>query len=487
MPSFVSQAGPVLPVLIPLAWIAAACVPCLVLLRRRYWHVARLFASAAVVLALVLLGMTFRQPSGELVTGSGILSFRADALSATVALMIALVGWSIQRFSGNYLGGDPGRLRFDAWFSLTLASVSILVLADHLALLALAWLATSLCLHRLLVFYPERPKALLAAHKKFLVSRLADTLLVIAFVLLAQGVGSAEISLINQRLDAGEVSATAALETAALLIVMAAALKSAQLPFHGWLIQVMEAPTPVSALLHAGVVNMGGYLLIRLSPLLEATQLAHWLLLALVHLIAHSFYKAHTFLSSGQAPLQSLTRRASAQARRGGGLTWGLALTAAAVTVVSAHYALGKPIAVETALTGVVIGSALTVVLAEMGGALGRAGWLRGLAAGLAITGAYYLAEHVFSGIAASAESAANPLAMGVAAVVLALLLAVRTDIMRRPEARLWRRARPLLFNGLYLDEAFNRVTFRLWPPKPRPLEEQPEPAPIYPDEGVSS
>jgi NAD(P)H-quinone oxidoreductase subunit 5 len=79
------------------------------------------------------------------------------------------------------------------------------------------------------------------------------------------------------------------------------------------------------------------------------------------------------------------------------------------------------------------------------------------------------------------------PSAFLLAAGVLALLLVARAHIMHRPEARLWQRVRPLLFNGLYLDEAFTRITFTLWPPKPRARREQPEPAPIYPDEGVSS
>lgn len=530
----ISQMPSYLPFLIPLAWFAAAIAPLLPVPARSRWPIARVLAATAMILAASLLVMALQHPVREgIIAGTGILAFRADPLSACVALMTAIVGWSILRFSQHYLDGDPGRLHFAAWFNLTLTSVSVFVLTNHLAVLALAWLATSLSLHRLLVFYPERPKALLAAHKKFLVSRLADLLLVVAFVLLAQSAGSGEISVIAQRLAAGSVQASLPLEAAAGLIVMAAALKSAQLPFHGWLLQVMEAPTPVSALLHAGVVNMGGYLLLRLSPLIEVTHFASWLLLtfalitvavaslvmmtrisikvmlawsttaqmgfmllecalglyhlALAHLIAHSFYKAHTFLSSGQAPLYSLIRRAANEPTGHGVRNWSFALVAGAVAVALAQYVSGKPLTATTAVTGVVIVSVVAVLLVEMGGSLGRSGWLKGFAASLAITGAYLLVERLLTGVTLPSSTPIASPAMIIAGITLLLLLAARAHIMLRPEAAPWRRARPLLYNGLYLDEAFTRVTFRLWPPKPRFRKEQPEPAPIYRDQGVSS
>ena len=528
MPWFFDLNG-YLPALLPLAWLSAAFIPCLPKLHRQHWLLTQVFASAAVVLAFAILATTLHSATPT----HHFPLLAADSLSAVMVLMTSLVGWSILRFSRNYIDGEPGRLRFTLWFSLTLTSVTVLVLASHLAVLAFAWLATSLSLHRLLVFYPDRAKALLAAHKKFLVSRLADIMLVTGFVLIAQGLGSADIAMINERLQAGAGNGALSLEVAAVLIVLAAALKSAQLPFHGWLIQVMEAPTPVSALLHAGVVNMGGYLLIRLSPLLEATQFAVWLLLAialatvaiaslvmmtrisikvmlawsttaqmgfmllecalglyhlaLVHLVAHSFYKAHTFLSSGQAPMQSLIRRGSNEVGRPRPAIWVLALSAGLGIFMLGHYVFGKPITMATLLTGAVLVTAVASLLAELGGALGHAGWRKALAASFAITGAYLLAEQIFGGLVPASAMPPAPSAFLLAAGVLALLLVARAHIMHRPEARLWQRVRPLLFNGLYLDEAFTRITFTLWPPKPRARREQPEPAPIYPDEGVSS
>ena len=138
-----------------------------------------------------------------------------------------------------------------------------MVLTDHLLVLLAAWVVISLALHHLLLFYPNRLRALVAAHKKFLFARFAEILLLAAVVLLHAHHGSWRISEI---VAAYPVPALSPAEYAAAVLLAAAALiKCAQLPLHGWLIQVVEAPTPVSALLHAGIVNLGGYLLIRLG------------------------------------------------------------------------------------------------------------------------------------------------------------------------------------------------------------------------------
>ncbi len=226
-----------------------------------------------------------------------------------------------------------------------LAAVHLLLLADHWLVLIAAWAAVGLALQHLLCFYTDRPFALLAAHKKRLADRLADVLLIAAAALAWTDVGSGSLSDLWRHLRAGEASF--ALQTSAVFLVLAVVLRTALLPVHGWLIQVMEAPTPVSALLHAGVINLGGFVLIRFAPLLEAAPVARWLLvsiglatallaglvmltrisikvrlawstvaqmgfmvmecglglytLALLHLIGHSLYKAHAFLSASTA------------------------------------------------------------------------------------------------------------------------------------------------------------------------------------------
>ena len=132
---------------------------------------------------------------------------------------------------------------------------------------SLAWIATSLCLHQLLLFYRDRVPAQRAARKKAVIARLGDAALIGAVLLLA---GSLRHR--RHRDDpgrrAGRARAPPACSGAAGLLALAALLKSAQFPTHGWLTEVMETPTPVSALLHAGVINAGGFLLIRFADVM---------------------------------------------------------------------------------------------------------------------------------------------------------------------------------------------------------------------------
>jgi NAD(P)H-quinone oxidoreductase subunit 5 len=263
-------------------------------------------------------------------------------LSAAVAVLVQLLGAVIGGFSARYLQGEPGQRRYVAALAAVLAAVHLLLVADHWVLLIAAWAAVGWALQLLLCHYPDRPFALLAAHKKRLADRLADLLLVVAAGLAWRAVGSGSLSALWAHLAAHGLSGP--LKLSALALVGAVILRTALLPVHGWLIQVMEAPTPVSALLHAGVVNLGGFVLIRFEPLLEQATAARGVLLlfglatsvlagmvlltrisikvrlawstvaqmgfmllecavglytlALLHLIGHSLYKAHAFLSA---------------------------------------------------------------------------------------------------------------------------------------------------------------------------------------------
>jgi NAD(P)H-quinone oxidoreductase subunit 5 len=306
---------------------------------------AALAASAALGLAL-LFGAGLFASQGSCHGGGGDLGVRLDAVTSVMLLLVSFIGLIIVRYARTYLHGEAGLARFHRWLLLTLAAVTSLVVVNNLLVLALAWIATSVALHQLLTFYPDRTAAVVAAHKKFLVSRLADLCLLGFLALTQASVGSLELDQVTAWAGA-HPGRTPSMQLAAGLLVVAVALKSAQLPFHGWLTQVMEAPTPVSALLHAGVVNIGGFVLIRLAPLLAGAGPARMLLvvvglvstviaslimttrvsvkvalawstcaqlgfmlvqcglglwhLALLHLVAHSLYKAHAFLSTGTA------------------------------------------------------------------------------------------------------------------------------------------------------------------------------------------
>lgn len=277
------------------------------------------------------------------------LSIRLDALSLLMLSMISILGAVIIHFSLNYLDGDSRQGIFLGRLAATLACVQLLVLSGNLGLVFISWVMTSVALHRLLLFYPERVRARVAAKKKYVLARLGDIslFLAISFLYLEFGTGNLEkiFSLIQQAELVGTSSTS--LELSALFLALAAILKSAQFPTHGWLVEVMETPTPVSALLHAGLLNAGPFLIIRMSYLMEAASWAPLILMtvggftalfasivyltqpsvktalgyssighmgfslmvsglgvysaAMLHLVAHSFYKAHSFLSSGSA------------------------------------------------------------------------------------------------------------------------------------------------------------------------------------------
>ncbi|KAA2283929.1 oxidoreductase [Arenimonas fontis] len=305
-------------------------------------------ALAALIVALAALGLLLHRGPGTspLLALAGIgISSRLDVVSAAMLLLVSFVGWIVVRYARGYLDGESRQGAFAGWLCTAIGAVLMLVQAGNLVQLAGAWIATSLCLHRLLLFYPERAAARRAARKKALFSGLGSAALVLAMLLLGIGYGTTDIATINAEVRAGEMGRLAF--AAAALLAVAALLKSAQFPTHGWLTEVMEAPTPVSALLHAGVINAGGFLLIRFADLMVAApgvlavlamlggftalfgalvmltqpavktslawstvaQMGFMLLqcglalfpLALLHILAHSLYKAHAFLASGGA------------------------------------------------------------------------------------------------------------------------------------------------------------------------------------------
>lgn len=273
-------------------------------------------------------------------------SFRLDPLSLLMFSMIALLGFVVVKFSKNYLDGDPRHGIFMGRLSGTIAAVQLLVLSGNLFVLFLAWVLTSLMLHRLLVFYAERRRAVVAARKKFILARLADLFLLTSFILIYLQYSTGNIQMIFDALKEGN-PISGKIETAAVFLALAALLKSAQFPVHSWLLEVMETPTPVSALLHAGLLNAGPFLMVRLAYLIDGAQYAPVILIVfggltalvasvsyttqpsvkialgyssaahmgfmlliagigvypavMLHLVAHSFYKAHAFLMSGSA------------------------------------------------------------------------------------------------------------------------------------------------------------------------------------------
>lgn len=302
-------------------------------------------------------------------------ALRLDALSISMFIMISILGFIILRYSANYLDGESRKAVFFSRLAITIASVELLILSGNLFQILFFWVITSMCLHSLLVFYRSRPQAIAAARKKFVLARLGDLSLLFAVICIYLSMGSGDLNVIFEATQSADFAMDGLLTSATVLLVITAMLKSAQFPTHGWLIEVVETPTPVSALLHAGLLNAGPFLMVRMSFLMiESTSalimlitiggltalfasvvfltqpsvkvalgyssVAHMgfsLLIcgfglyaaAILHVVAHSFYKAHSFLSSGSIVDGVRSRKVSLPARKGNLLRIALSISMA--------------------------------------------------------------------------------------------------------------------------------------------------------------
>ncbi len=371
-------------------------------------RVTLIVACATAVLA------SMRAPLVSSLLGGGGLGFslRVDGLSAVMFCLVAALGAAVLEFSRNYLDGDERQAVFMGDLALTVGCVTLLVLSGNLVQLVVMWIATSMALHRLLLFYPDRRGAIVAARKKFVVARAGDACLVAASVVLVRALGTGDIGalLLHAREIAERGEVPIAIHAAALLIVLSAALKAAQFPAHGWLAEMQETPTPVSALLHAGILNGGTFLVVRLAGIVQlsapalgalivvggftaafasvvlvtesrmktalayssAAHMGFMLLLcgigaysvAIVHLVAHSFYKAHAFLSSGSAVDTQRAARVPEKDARVGLVSMLVSFLLAAGLVWGVGRLLG--FAVLARPTSVALGSVLTLGLGHL-------------------------------------------------------------------------------------------------------------------------
>lgn len=261
-----------------------------------------------------------------------------DALTWVMLCLVSFISLLIHSYAARYLLSDQNQARFMGQLSLLTFSVMLLMMSGSLFTAFIAWQFIGLSLYLLLNHYHYDVKANKAAKKKFMINRVGDICFLLAVIIAAHQYDTTRFTTLF--LHAGHFD-----HSILLLIFIAIMTKSAQFPFHIWLIDTMEAPTPVSALMHAGVINAGGFLLARLSPLYDqAFYLLVWIFLvglvtallgnffmqnqsdikkrlaystmgqmgymlmqcglgcfasAVFHLIAHGFFKATLFLSSG--------------------------------------------------------------------------------------------------------------------------------------------------------------------------------------------
>ncbi len=516
--------------LAPLALIAVGLIPSQQAdrLPKTMLRLARGASAFALGVALITTLVFFiagdMTPAHGLVVGAGGVGITLyyDALSAVISLLVSFVGAIVITYSKNYLDGDPGQGHFFKWLCLTLAAVLTLTISGNLLQFTLAWVASSLCLHQLLVFYQDRRAARLAARKKFIASRLGDLCLISTMALVYYVFGSLDFDVVFTKATALGDAATLPpqIHVIAMLLVVGAMLKSAQFPFHGWLTEVMETPTPVSALLHAGIINAGGFLILRLSdmvslsvPALEMlamvggftalfgsvvmltqtsvkvslawstiAQMGFMMLqcglgafsAAALHIVAHSLYKAHAFLSAGSVIDIS---RASWVARPHGkphparlvvglvgavGLTWAVSLAfGASLTRAPGVFALGAIMVMGvTHLVANAIDERPSPFVILRG---------VGLAVGVAV--AYFAlqlgAEVLMAGSLPEKQALRGPLDLAIVGLVIVLFGAVtvlQNAMPYKMDDSRWQSVYVHLFNGFYVNAFTNRLVHRWWP-----------------------
>ena len=265
--------------------------------------VSILAMAAGFALSLYVLGdlMAGSVPSVAygvkwLTTGGTTISWgvHVDKLSIVMLGLVTFVALLVQVYSLEYMRGDSRFGWYFAVHSLFGAAMLALVLADNLLFLYIAWELVGLGSYLLIGHWWERRSAAEAAKKAFITTRIGDVGLLIGIILLFRATGTFDISDIIEAAQAGAIG-QGTLTASALLLFMGAMGKSAQFPFHVWLPDAMEGPTPVSALIHAAtMVAAGVYLVARMLPMFELLPVV-MLVVAVIGLI--------TFLYAGTLAL----------------------------------------------------------------------------------------------------------------------------------------------------------------------------------------
>ncbi len=195
-------------------------------------------------------------------------ALQLDQLSMVFVLLITVVGALIHVYSLGYMAHDPDRRKFFGYLNLFVAAMLLLVLANNYLLLYVGWEGVGLASYLLIGFWQYKPSAAAAAKKAFIINRVGDVGLSLAIMLMFITFGSVTFDEVFG--EVGQAS-EGTLTAIGLLLLLAAAGKSAQFPLQAWLLDAMEGPTPVSALIHAAtMVTAGVYLIVRSNAIFDA-------------------------------------------------------------------------------------------------------------------------------------------------------------------------------------------------------------------------
>ena len=257
-----------------LVWITPIVSSLFIPLTQRLGGKARNYFAISVSLVTTILALSMitdvyfnavssSESSASWIPWIGInLGVRVDPLSIFFASLIAFIGFVVIIYSWGYMAGEEGLTRYYFFMLLFIGSMIGLVMADNFLQMFLFWEVIGLCSYSLVSFWYKRPEAVRAGIKVFLITRVGDVCFLAATVLLYINLGSFSFSYIIDNIGSVQSSALTAV---VYLILVGAIAKSAQLPLHTWLYSAMEAPTSVSALLHAAtMVKAGVYLIARL-------------------------------------------------------------------------------------------------------------------------------------------------------------------------------------------------------------------------------
>ena len=249
----------------------------------KYGHLLGTLMSAAsfalgLTLFIELLNMDERSVTQTLFTWIDAGAFKVDMslhfdpLSSLFVLLITGVGTLIHIYSIGYMEHDERRRRFFAYLNLFVAAMLTLVLAADYLVLFLGWEGVGLASYLLIGFWLHKPSAAAAAKKAFVMNRVGDLGMASAVMVMFWQFGTTNIAVVNEAVS----GASAAIATTiGLLLLVGASGKSAQVPLQAWLLDAMEGPTPVSALIHAAtMVTAGVYLIVRSNGIFDMSEAA---------------------------------------------------------------------------------------------------------------------------------------------------------------------------------------------------------------------
>ncbi|MCO6455739.1 MAG: oxidoreductase [Pirellulaceae bacterium] len=443
-----------------------------------------------------------------------------DGATGLMLVLVSFIGLVVSRFSIRYLDGEATQGRYYRWLAFTMGAVSLMVVAGNLLLFFAAWVGTSIGLHQLLLHYGHRAAAHRAAWTKFAISRLGDAFLVGALVLTFQSFGTFELSELFASVK--DLAAASQLTDGHVaigwLLVLGAVTKSAQFPFHTWLPDTMETPTPVSALMHAGIVNAGGYLIIRMSPLVALAptalvtlavigaftavfggvvmmtqpsvkralaystiaQMGFMMLqcglgafsAAMLHILTHAMYKAYAFLSSGSVVAVSSATAGAKSPSPSPRMNIACWLVAASSTVL-AYFAISTALGLDASEKpgGVVLAFILCLALTTWGWrlfALGQRTTILAALAGvvaicLVYVASYLAVDHLIrSALPVVPESPAVPFVLVGITLCFCVLLALHALLLRRRRPGWLEPIRVHAANGFYVDALYQRISAAL-------------------------